>query len=138
MANIHTKYPKTEEERFWPKVRKTKDCWLWTAHLFHDGYGQFDFGAKQGRAHRFAYTFFIGPIPEGYVIDHLCRVRHCVNPKHLEAVTQKENLRRGKGHGSETHCPHGHMYSPENTVVSNNKRYCRACRTRPSRQTRVS
>lgn len=69
-----------------------------------------------------------GPIPEGLVIDHLCRDLLCVNPGHLEPVTQKENVRRGVGHGAETHCPQGHEYTEANTRVSKkNKRYCRAC-----------
>lgn len=66
-------------------------CWLWTASKTTGGYGQFNGGA----AHRFSYEYFIGRIPEGLHIDHLCRARGCVNPQHLELVTHKENVQRG-------------------------------------------
>ena len=74
-------------ERFWNKVNKTEGCWLWTAALSH-GYGRF---GKGGAAHRLAWEDRNGPIPEGLVLDHLCRVPRCVNPEHLEPVTHREN-----------------------------------------------
>lgn len=84
------------EARFWAKVDKTETCWLWTAAIRRrSGYGVFSHQARTMLAHRFAYELLVGPIPDGLVIDHLCRVRHCVNPDHLEPVTQRENLRRG-------------------------------------------
>lgn len=74
-------------------------CWLWTAAVDPTtGYGKFHIGPDQRTcgAHRFAYELLVGPIPDGLVLDHLCRVRHCVNPQHLEPVTVGENLRRGR------------------------------------------
>jgi hypothetical protein len=86
-------------------------------------------------AHRWAYEYSIGPIPEHLELDHLCRSRNCVNPEHLEAVTHLENMGRGISHQkAKTHCPKGHPYSGENLYVapSNGKRYCREC-TRASK-----
>ena len=85
--------PATAPGRFWPKVAESGDCWVWTAFRMPNGYGQFD---KQ-YAHRWAYEHLRGEIPEGLELDHLCRVRHCVNPWHLEPVTHAENHRRRRG-----------------------------------------
>lgn len=78
-------------ERFWSKVEKTPTCWLWTGAKHPHGYGQFD---KRG-SHRVSFEFFYGPIRAGMVLDHLCRNPSCVNPKHLEQVTHRENIKRG-------------------------------------------
>lgn len=86
------------DERFWEKVEKggPDDCWLWTANkTAPNGHGRFLGPDGQIMAHRYAYEALVGPIPEGLVIDHLCRVRLCVNPDHLEPVTAEENTRRG-------------------------------------------
>lgn len=132
------------EERFWAKVNQhgpipeyaphLGPCWLWTAARDTGGYGQFgvDANRKARNAHRYAYMLLVGPIPEGYEIDHLCRVRHCVNPAHLEAVTPTENKRRsgsGAFHARKTHCPAGHPYDEANTYISPlGHRHCRICR----------
>ena len=128
------------EERFWPKVQKTETCWLWTGALKSGGYGQF-FAEKYALAHRVAYELVVGPIPEGLTLDHLCRVHNCVNPAHLEPVTNGENLRRGMGptgiHARATHCPKGHEYTVENTYRNKKGwRTCRACRVREGAKTR--
>jgi len=117
------------EERFWEKVRALPvddpdACWLWQGAL-SGGYGQI----CGEWAHRFSYRFLVGPIPEGLQIDHLCRVRHCVNPDHLEPVTQQVNIRRGEW-ATRTHCVNGHPFDEANTYRPPSKpgwRYCREC-----------
>ena len=118
------------DERFWPKVNKTETCWLWTAGCGSDGYGRLYVAGRHVLAHRFAYELLVGPIPEGLQIDHLCRVRLCVNPAHMEPVTQQENIRRGESGRwqlAKTHCPQGHPYDTENTNLYRGMRYCRSC-----------
>ncbi len=105
-------------------------CWHWTGCLTHKGYGRFFDGERMIVAHLWAYKQFVGPVPEGFEVDHLCRVRDCSNPAHLEAVPQRVNNLRGNSLSAQrarrTHCPRGHEYTPENTYVS--KRGCRSCR----------
>ncbi len=92
---------RTEAERFWVKVDVLGDCWLWAAGLDGHGYGQFRVGSRTDgtrrmvRAHRWAYEHLVGVIPDGLDLDHLCRTPRCVNPAHLEPVTNRENSRRG-------------------------------------------
>jgi hypothetical protein len=81
--------------RLWSQVTKTDACWLWTGYLNHQGYGTLWDGEMVAGAHRVAYRLEVGAIPEDLVLDHLCRVRNCVNPAHLEPVTSAENTRRG-------------------------------------------
>ena len=132
----------TAEERFWAKVNRQGpvECWLWIGAKMPNGYGSF--GATAGTkgtvyAHRYAYTLLVGPIPEGLWIDHLCRIRLCVNPAHLEPVTPRENLMRGNGpaaiNARKEHCPQGHPYDEANTeyVIS---RRCRTCRSHRRRE----
>ncbi|GGH34102.1 HNH endonuclease [Microbacterium album] len=124
------------EARFWSKVDKSGDCWLWTAATTY-GYGRFAITKRQMiGAHRFAWETVNGPVPDGMVIDHLCRIRLCVNPAHMEVVTNGENVLRGEGlsalNARKTHCKNGHEFTPENTIVtknpSGNGRACRECR----------
>lgn len=117
------------EARFWSKVEKTDGCWLWRGGLFRTGYGCFYEVPRPGRlAHRYAYELLVGPVPEGLELDHLCRVRHCVNPAHLEPITHAENMARGI-HATKTHCKHGHEFTEANTLLRNGGkgRTCRAC-----------
>lgn len=119
-------------DRFWSKLDKSDGCWLWTAACNRDGYGAFSVNGRMVKAHRFAYEELVGPIPDGLVIDHLCRNRECVNPAHLEPVTHVENVRRGRPgdqNRRKTHCPMGHPYDDANTIHKNGRRFCRACRT---------
>jgi hypothetical protein len=108
-------------------------CWLWTGKIEHYGYGVIWVQGKEKKVHRVSYELFIGEVPEGLVLDHLCRVRRCFNPSHLEPVTRGENVRRGdlktNNHCRlKTKCPAGHLYDEENTRVSpSGKRICRAC-----------
>lgn len=89
-----------------------------------------------------AYEMYVGPIPEGMQLDHLCRVRHCVNPAHLEVVTQQENMRRVAV--LTTHCPRGHEYNEENTYVYTHHehgwtmRFCRVCGRDKAREKRAA
>ena len=113
-------------------------CWLWTGPLNNTGYGCF----ARTSAHRWAYAAMVGPIPDGYQIDHLCRVRRCVNPSHLEAVTRSENNRRAAQHRvyiPKTHCPHGHAYDETNAHI-NGQGYqvCLACLRSRSRAYRAN
>jgi len=83
-------------DRFWSKVNKTNTCWLWEGTVENTGYGSFAVSHTKGvLAHRLAYELSVGEIPSGLTLDHLCRVRNCVNPDHLEPVTCAENIRRG-------------------------------------------
>lgn len=138
----------TPGERFWPKVDKNGPvpeyaphlgpCWCWLAAENGAGYGIFRLDGRNVRAHRWAYEALVGPIPKGLQLDHLCRVRHCVNPAHLEPVTSRQNSERGLPGGRTwrkniTHCPSGHEYSPENTRVYYGSRVCLACRRERSR-----
>ncbi len=132
--------PRPVAERFWEKVNKTSLCWLWTSTIA-GGYGVFRLGSmadgtrRRVPAHRFAYEQLVGPIPEGFDLDHLCRVRNCVNPEHLEPVTRRENLLRGVGipalNAAKTHCKRGHPLSGENLIWQTNGYYgarqCRIC-----------
>lgn len=127
-------------ERFSSKfVIDNNHCWLWTANKSYDGYGRFMLKGKVRFAHRVAYAAIIGEVGSGKELDHLCRVRHCVNPSHLEAVTHAENVRRGDGNpkfaeynGSKTHCPSNHEYSTKNTrfekCKTSSSGYSRKCR----------
>lgn len=85
---------RTVEERWWEKVAITEGCWLWTASLDGNGYGRFHDGERDTKAHRSGYEMLVGPVPDGLELDHLCRVRACVRPDHLEPVTHAENVRR--------------------------------------------
>ena len=121
-------------ERFWAKVRKTDTCWEWTAQR-NWGYGRFALThRKMVRAHRFSYELHKGPIPQGLVIDHLCRNKACVNPDHLELVTNRENVLRGVGtsavNAKKTHCKRGHHLSGDNLYVNprDGSRHCRSCK----------
>ena len=118
--------------RFWTKVTVDPDsnCWLWTGALNSRGYGQWAVEGVSKSIHRLTYEAFRGDIPEGLTIDHLCRVKHCCNPWHMEVVTVAVNNQRkvGAGSPSATHCLRGHEYTPENTAHNGaGNRYCRTC-----------
>lgn len=126
----------------WSRVEKTDTCWLWTGYLQSGGYGQIWLDGSQPLVHRLAYETLVGPIPEGLTIDHLCRVRRCVNPSHLEPVTIQENLRRAwelRPCGSprvSTHCVNGHLWTPETTYERRGFVECRTCNNESCRRYR--
>lgn len=113
------------------KIEIGDDCWLWTAATNAGGYGIVGTGARRsGLAHRVVYTALVGPIPKGLTLDHLCRVRHCVNPKHLRPVTNRDNVfapgsqARAKLQADRAVCPRGHAYDH---VRPCGRRACRQC-----------
>lgn len=111
-------------ERLWTKVNKTDTCWLWTDAPNNTRYGVFAYQGTSTSAHRATYSLIKGAIPDGLVLDHLCRVRLCVNPDHLEPVTVQENRRRSLP----TICIRGHELTPENTWTGkHNRRACLKC-----------
>jgi hypothetical protein len=123
-------------DRFNSRIDKSGECWLWTGAINGHGYANFRVDGKVVGAHRFSYSYFRGPIPDGLHLDHLCRVRHCVNPAHLEPVDAKTNIYRGElatkiwpARRTKTHCPKGHAYSSWNTYVNERtrNRVCRIC-----------
>lgn len=103
-------------------------CWPWQGRLMANGYGRL----SNRLAHRVSYELLVGQIPEGLTLDHLCRNRRCVNPKHLDPVTHRVNILRGTGasarHARKTHCPYGHPFSGENLRIERSgQRACRTC-----------
>jgi len=117
-------------------------CWIWNACLLGPrGYGAFRFRGKTTTAHRVAYILFVGEIPDGLCVDHLCRIRNCVNPKHLEAVTSRENTLRGEGvaaiNSIKTHCLNGHALAGDNLFLYKSSRQCKQCKKENSRKFRL-
>ena len=123
-------------ERLTRKIETPRDadgCWEWRGYKDKPGYGTFNVGGYMRKAHRVSYETFVGAIPAGLHLDHLCRNHGCVRPDHLEPVTSRENTLRGETLAAtqvvRTHCPAGHEYSGLNLYLSNEgrKRRCRAC-----------
>lgn len=127
-----------------PKISVSSDgCWLWEGHLNHGGYGLASIDGKQRRLHRVAYELLVGPIPDGLVLDHLCRVRHCCNPEHLEPVTRRTNTLRGVGpapaKAAQSHCVNGHELAGDNLYIHPQRgtRNCRTCMRETARRRRA-
>ena len=117
-------------ERFVEKVEEPfdghNDCCIWKGSKTGSGYGQIWVGGRHVTAHRIAHELFIGPIPEGHAVDHLCRNRLCVRPDHLEPLPHYDNWSQFQW--SKTHCLAGHPYDEENTYRYRGERQCRICR----------
>lgn len=123
------------EEIFFLQVNKLPNdgCWEWTGYLNKTGYGRLSQWKDGKRAHRFSYQYHFGNLDPNLTIDHICRNRKCVNPKHLEQVTMKVNTLRGNTfaakNAGKTHCKHGHPFSPDNTIIRKGiyGRDCKIC-----------
>lgn len=119
-----------DDVRLWNKV-EVGDCWTWTGSTNQYGHGHFWRDGKCQYVHRYVWQALAGAVPEGLVIDHLCRNPRCCNPDHLEVVTHQENVLRGESifaaQAKQTHCKRGHEFTEDNTYV--NKRNIRCCRT---------
>jgi hypothetical protein len=133
------------EERFFKHVRPNPGtgCWEWAGPKNWGGYGQIlNVGPSRSHwtAHGAAYRLFVGEIPMGMELDHVCRMRHCANPAHLEVVTHRENLRRAPTqvttvNATKTHCVDGHEFTEENTYTTpDGRRQCRSCHRRRVRR----
>ena len=130
-------------ERFLAKISiSDSSCWNWTASKNHNGYGQININCKMIRSHRFIFEYYYNVIINSTLeIDHLCRNTSCVNPEHLEVVTNLENVQRGltgkiNHHNSKkTHCLNDHEFNKENTYISGKgSRECRVCHKNRERQ----
>lgn len=120
-------------------------CLLWTGAINKNGYGYISLpGRTMARVHRVMYELFVGPIPDGLELDHLCRVRHCASPAHLEAVTRRTNTLRGESPSAlavrRGACSQGHPFDEINTYwTPTGARRCRACvRIRLGREAKAS
>jgi hypothetical protein len=114
--------------RLWARVDKSGTCWTWTGPTSEGGYGVISTGGREGllvRTHRLAYELLVGPIPDGLHIDHLCKVRRCCNPEHLEPVTQAENNRRAWANHAT--CPQGHRLPPK-VAPGTRRQQCATCK----------
>lgn len=131
-------------DRMMEKIRTDADgCWVWVGARCggkHSRYGMIKNNGKPLMAHRASYEAHVGPIANGLVIDHLCRNTFCINPAHLEAVTQQENVLRGAG-AMKPHCPHGHDMSGDNLRIqktkSSSRRICATCHVEQNRAWRA-
>ena len=138
-------------DRILSRIIKTETCWIWTGRTNAGNYGVFawDYGRKADgsrdsriMAHRLVYELMVGYIPDGLLLDHLCRNHRCVNPAHLEVVTNGENVLRGQGFSAvnarKTHCVRGHEFSGDNLRIKpDGSRNCRLCNAEYLRRKRA-
>lgn len=132
-----------DKARFQSKyTTKSNGCMLWNSPLDKDGYGTFYFARRNRRAHRVAWFFANGEIPEGLVVNHKCKNHGCVNPQHLEVVTKKENALKDSVsipalNARKTHCPNGHPYDGTQTIRGKVQRICTICTKEKHRRLRA-
>ena len=134
------------DARILKKTDRSGDCWLWTGYLDRDGYAVITVGKQVMRAHRVSYSTFVGAIADGLEIDHLCRIRHCVRPEHLEPVSRRENVlrqieatgaiggQRPNSLATDGVCVAGHTMDEENTYRNGGRAFCRACHRQRNRR----
>lgn len=134
--------------RFWSRVDKSEDCWVWTKATSSNGYGQLRVGPRPGRlllAHRISFSLLRGPISDGLEVRHDCDNPPCVNPNHLRVGTHSQNMldavERGrhwtpltKSNSDKTACINGHPFDEANTYIYDGGRECRACRREATRR----
>jgi hypothetical protein len=143
---IRERDPSTVATRWVKRVRvESPGCWIWQALLNPDGYGIYQTALpdRSQLAHRFVYEELVGTVPAGLQLDHLCRVRRCVNPDHLEPVTPAENIRRSARHYPKAQCRKGHALTEQNTHVHTDRhgvtrRRCRKCSAESTRRARLA
>lgn len=129
-----------ELERLWAGFTPNESgCWIWNGRTYPTGYGRFHLGGDSTYTHRVMYMAFVDAIPTGMHTDHLCRVRECCNPEHLEVVTPRENIMRSPTaqaaiNASKTHCKRGHPLSGNNVQITDGGRRCRTCALTASRE----
>ena len=141
---------RSQSDRFWKNVKKSlriDGCWIWEGSLDTKGYGQIGLNYKVVKAHQFMIRYILGnKISEGFCIDHICRVRNCVNPEHLQIVSFRENTLIGFGPAAiakrRNTCARGHAYTQETTRIDHTKsgnsfRVCRLCDRNNSRLKRL-
>lgn len=124
-----------DQQRFLSHVETSTGCWTWRGYLNEGGYGRFTIMAEPVYAHRFSHEQFVGPIPDGFQVDHLCGNPSCVRPSHLEATPARTNNLRGRSRAAEnarrSHCLNGHELTGDNVSITMNdgvpRRRCRAC-----------
>lgn len=135
----------------WPNIESSIEritetgCWIWMGALSAKGYARTSINGAKKSVHRSTYELLIGAIPAGLQLDHLCRIRCCCNPAHLEPVTGKENVRRGclaevqrERLLSKTHCVNGHPYNDVNLYIRRDgRRQCRTCNVEKQRMRRA-
>lgn len=128
--------------KYWEKVNKTSGCWKWGAWSNGKGYGLVRINGKSYLAHRISYEIAYGEIPKGLVIDHICNNTKCVNPSHLQAITQQQNILRSTKHiskerASKKQCIRGHNLFGDNLYIrKDRRRACKLCKSLASYKSR--
>lgn len=134
-------FPERLLPNFWKRVEKSSDCWLWTGRQRHDGYGQYSWyhegAVRTTTPHRIAYSILVSDVPRDLQLDHLCRVKNCVNPAHLEPVTPRVNSLRSNSipaiNARREVCQRGHEFTG---TAKDGSRFCRECANLSVRQMR--